>query len=190
MAKPEQRRRLVFALVLAMGAVAAAVISQAGLGGQKRVEIGTGSVAALSRTARAADALPAEVLSYPFAARNFANRAGFGSRLLKAEGSLRLYAVPGKAGLVCLVEIDDLAGSSGGACADRGVLRTSSIFMADEREDGSTQVVGLVGDGHTYAEGGGKRAAVENNAFVLPDIEHDNVTIGSPTAKQTVDISR
>jgi hypothetical protein len=185
-----RRRRLAFALVLGFGAAAAAIVSQAGLGGEKRVQIGTGSVAALSRAVRPADALPAEVLSYPFAGHNFASRAGVGSRLLKADGSLRLYAVPGKAAMVCLVEVDDLAGTSGGTCADRSVLLTGGIYMADEQEDGSTQVVGLVGDGHTYAEGDGKRVPVDNNVFVLRNVEDDEVTIGSPTAEQTVDIGR
>jgi len=182
------RRKL--ALVLGLGAAAAAIVSQAGLGGEKRVQIGTGSVAALSRAARPVDALPAEVLSYPFAGHNFASRAGVGSRLLKTDGSLRLYVVPGKTGMVCLVEIDDLAGTSGGTCADRSVLRTGSIFMTDEQEDGSTQVVGLVGNGHTYAEGDGRQAPVDNNVFVLRKVEDDEVTIGSPTAEQTVDIGR
>jgi hypothetical protein len=190
MANLLRRGRLAFGLVLSLGAAAAAIVSQAGLGGEKRVQIGTGSVSALSRAARATDALPADVLSYPFAGHNFANRAGIGSRLLTTEGSLRVYAVPGKAGMVCLVEVDDLAGTSGGTCADRSVLRTSSIYMADVQEDGSTQMVGLVGDGHTYAVGDGERIAVDNNAFVLQDVEGDEVTIGSPTAEQTVDIGR
>jgi hypothetical protein len=60
--------------------------------------------------------------------------------------------------------------------------------MADEREDGSREVVGLVGDGHTFAAADGRRVPVDNNAFVLEDIEGDEVTIGSPTAEQTVDI--
>jgi hypothetical protein len=190
MAKLQRRRRLAFGLILCLGSAAAAIISQAGLGGEQRVQIGTGSVAALTRTARATDALPAEVLSYPFAAHNFANRAGIGSRLLRTEGSLRLYAVPGKAGMVCLVEVDDLTGTSGGTCADRSVLRTGSIYMADEQEDGSQQVVGLVGDGLTYAKGDGERIAVANNAFMLRDVDSGKVTIGSATAEQVVDIGR
>lgn len=184
------KRRRKLSLVLGLGAVAAAIVSQAGLGGEKRAQIGTGAVATLSRAARPADALPAEVLSYPFAGHNFGSPTGVGSRLLKTDGSLRLYVVPGKAGMVCLVEIDDLAGTSGGTCADRSVLRTGSIYMADEQADGSKQVVGLVGDGHTYAEGDGERAPVDNNAFVLTNIQDDEVTIGSQTAEQTVDIGR
>jgi hypothetical protein len=188
MATARQRRRLVFALVLGLGAAAAAIVSQVGLGGAKRVQIGNGSVSALSRAARVTDALPTQVLSYPFANHNFASPAGFGSRLLKTDGSLRLYAVPGKAGMVCLVEIDDVAGTSGGACADRSVLLTGSIFMADRKDDGSQQVVGLVGDGHTYAQADGKRKAVDNNVFVLRGVQDEEVEIGSPTAEQTVEI--
>jgi hypothetical protein len=60
--------------------------------------------------------------------------------------------------------------------------------MADVREDGSRQVVGLVGDGHTYAEADGTRAPVQNNAFVLNHVQEENVTVGSPTASQQVDI--
>jgi hypothetical protein len=62
--------------------------------------------------------------------------------------------------------------------------------MADEQEDGSTQVVGLVGDGHTYAEGDGQRVSVDNNVFVLRNVADDEVTIGSPTVEQTVDLGR
>jgi hypothetical protein len=101
---------------------------------------------------------------------------------------LTLYAVPGKGGMLCLIEVDSSAQTAGGACADRSALLTGSIYMADRQEDGSRQVVGLVGDGHTYAKASGARTRVENNAFVLRNVEDDAITIGSPTAEQTVDI--
>jgi len=164
------------------------MLSQAGLGGSDRVQIGTGSVSALARAGKSADALPSSVLSYPFAAHNFANQTGGGSRLVKSDGSLGLYAVPGKGGLVCLIEVDEVADTAGGACADRRVLLTGSIYMADRQDDGSRQVVGLVGDGHTYAEAGGQRTRVENNVFVLRNVDTDVVKIGSATAEQTVEI--
>jgi hypothetical protein len=90
--------------------------------------------------------------------------------------------------MLCLVEVDTAAQTAGGACADRGVLRTGSIYMADRREDGSRLIVGLVGDGHTYAEADGRRAPVENNAFVLDGVEGGNFTVGSATASQHIDI--
>jgi hypothetical protein len=108
--------------------------------------------------------------------------------LLQEHGSLSLYAVPGKGGMLCLIEVDSAANTAGGACADRSVLRTGSIYMADRQEDGSRLVVGLVGDGHTYAEADGRRATVENNAFVLNQVEGGDFTVGSPTASQHVDI--
>jgi hypothetical protein len=174
-------------LVVWIGLVAAAALSQVGQGGADKVQIGHGSVSALARAARAGDTLPAEVLTYPFAEHNFASANGAGSRLVQ-DGALKIYVVPGKAGMLCLVEIDSLSATSGGACADRRVLLTGSIYMADRREDGSRQVVGLVGDGHTYAEVGTRRAAVTNNVFVLPAVRGDTVTIGSAQAEQTVDI--
>lgn len=152
------------------------------------MQIGNGAVAALARTAQSGDALPQSVLDLPFAERNFASPTGTGSRLLETQGSLRLYGVPGKQGLLCLIEVDELARTSGGACADRSVLRTGAIFMADRQEDGSRLVVGLVGDGHTYAEAGGRRAAVHDNAFVLTDVRDGQITVGSPAASQQVDI--
>lgn len=181
-------RRVLFPALFVVAAITAGVLSQFGLGGSEKVEIGNGSVAALARAARTADTLPASVLAYPFAERNFANPKGAGSRLLKTDGSLRLYAVPGKDGMLCLIEVDSLAETAGGACADRKVLRTGSIYMADRQEDGSRLVVGLVGDGHTYAEADDKRTRVENNAFVLRDVAGSDFTVGSPTAGQTVDI--
>jgi hypothetical protein len=60
--------------------------------------------------------------------------------------------------------------------------------MADRQEDGSLLVVGLVGDGHTYAEANGKRAPVQNNAFVLNQVQGGDLTLGSPTASQHVDL--
>jgi hypothetical protein len=60
--------------------------------------------------------------------------------------------------------------------------------MADSQEDGSRLVVGLVGDGHTYAEANGRRASVENNAFVLNQVEGGDLTVGSPAASQHIDI--
>jgi hypothetical protein len=84
--------------------------------------------------------------------------------------------------------VDTAADTAGGACADRGILRTGSIYMADRQEDGSRLVVGLVGDGHTYAEANGKRVPVQNNAFVLSHVQGGDVTVGSPTASQHVDI--
>lgn len=166
----------------------AGLLTQLGLGGSNKVEIGNGSVSALAHAARAADTLPQSVLDYPFAGRNFASPNGGGARLLREQGGLRLYGVPGKDGMLCLIEVDAVAGTSGGACADRSVLRTGSIYMADRQEDGSQLVVGLVGDGHTYAESNGRRTTVENNVFVLNRVEGRDVTVGSPAASQHVDI--
>jgi hypothetical protein len=90
--------------------------------------------------------------------------------------------------MLCLVEVDTAADTAGGACADRAILRTGSIYMADRQEDGSRLVVGLVGDGHTYAEANGRRATVENNAFVLDNVEGGDLTVGSATESQHVDI--
>jgi hypothetical protein len=177
-----------FGVVLLVGAAAAGLLTQLGQGGSDKVQIGNGSVSALARAARAADTLPRSVLDYPFAGRNFASPDGGGSRLVREQGSLKLYAVPGKGRMLCLVEVDTMAATAGGACADRGILRTGSIYMADRQEDGSRLVVGLVGDGHTYAEADGRRAAVENNAFVLNHVEGGDLTVGSPTASQQIDI--
>jgi len=190
MAKSRQSRKLTkltFALVLG-GAVTAAIASQTGLGGSGRAHIARSSVSALARSARAGDALPAQVLAYPFAEHNFAGRNGAGSRLLRSDGSLQVYAVPGKAGMVCLVEVDVAAQTAGGACADRRVLVTGSIFTAARQDDGSAQVVGLVGDGATSVEADGKQNRVENNAYVLRGIEGKEITIGSPGASATIDI--
>jgi hypothetical protein len=182
------RKIALFGCVVAIGGVGAATLSQLGLGGGERAVIGKGSVSALGRLARTSDRLPESVLSYPFAARNFASPQGAGARLLKTHESLRLYAVPGKSGMLCLIEVDEVADTAGGACADRTVLKTGSIYMADRQEDGSREIVGLVGDGHTFAEAGGKRTRVENNAFVLQHVDDKTFTVGSPTATQTVDL--
>jgi len=183
-----RNRRLQFGAVVLAAAATAGLLTQLGLGGSDKVQIGNGSVSALAHASRTADSLPQSVLDYPFAERNFASPNGGGSRLLQVQGSLRLYGVPGKGGLMCLVEVDAAAETAGGACADHSVLRTGSIYMADLQEDGSRQVVGLVGDGHTYAEANGRRAPVQNNAFVLSHVEGGDLTVGSPTASQHVDI--
>lgn len=183
-----RKRRVQFVAAVLVAATAAGLATQLGLGGSERVQIGNGSVSALARTARLADTLPQSVVDYPFADRNFASPNGGGSRLLQEQGSLKLYAVPGKGGLLCLVEVDTAAETAGGACADRSVLRTGSIYMADRQEDGSRLVVGLVGDGHTYAEADGKRVPVQNNAFVLKQVEGGELTVGSPSASQQVEI--
>ena len=183
-----RRPRLQLVTALLVAGLAAGLLTQLGLGGSARVEIGNGAVSALTRAARSSDALPPSVVDLPFAEHNFASPTGGGSRLLRTQGSLRLYGVPGKQGLVCLVEVDDLAGTTGGACADRTLLRTGAIFMADRLEDGSRLVVGLVGDGHTYAEANGRRAAVHDNAFMLTGVQGSEITVGSPAASQRVDI--
>ena len=175
-------------IVAALAALIAVVLAQTVFGEAKKVEIGDGSVAALNRTARAADALPADVLRLPFAAHNFATANGTGSRLLKVDGSSKIFAIPGKASLLCVVEVDSAAQTAGGGCADRKVLLTGSIWTAEVREDGTKDVVGLVGDGHTYAEAEGRRVPVENNLFVLRGVEGDELTIGSPTAAQSLEI--
>src|SRR5882672_233157 len=126
-----RNRRLQFGAVVLAAAATAGLLTQLGLGGSDKVQIGNGSVSALTHASRPADSLPQSVLDYPFAERNFASPNGGGSRLLQVQGSLRLYAVPGKGGLLCLVEVDSVAGTAGGACADRDVLRTGSIYMAD-----------------------------------------------------------
>jgi len=155
---------------LLVAAATAGLLTQLGLGGSDKVEIGNGSVSALAHAGSTVDALPQSVLDYPFAGRNFASPDGGGSRLLQEHDSLKLYVVPGKGGLLCLVEVDTAAETAGGACADRRL------------------VVGLVGDGHTYAEANGRRATVENNAFVLNHVEGGDLTVGSPTASQHIDI--
>jgi hypothetical protein len=182
------KRHFQFGVAVLVAAATAGLLTQLGLGGSDKVQIGDGSVSALAQAAHAEDALPQSVLGYPFAARNFASPNGGGSRLLQEQGSLELYAVPGKGGMLCLIEVDSAAGTAGGACADRDILRTGSIYMADRQEDGSRLVVGLVGDGHTYAEANGRRALVENNAFVLNQVQGGDITVGSPTASQHVDI--
>jgi hypothetical protein len=183
-----KNRRVQFGAAILVAAATAGLLTQLGLGGSDKVQIGNGSVSVLARTGGAADTLPQSVLDYPFADRNFASPNGGGSRLLQEQGSLKLYAVPGKGGMLCLVEIDTVAETAGGACADRGILRTGSIYMADRQEDGSRLVVGLVGDGHTYAEAEGKRVPIRNNAFVLSNVEGADLTVGSPTASQHIDI--
>jgi hypothetical protein len=179
---------VIFAFVVAAGVVAAGVLTQFGLGGGDRVAIGDGSVSALQRPAQAADALPKSVLAYPFAERNFADARGAGARRLLVDGSLTLYAVPGKGSLVCLVEVDPAVGTAGGACADRDVLRTGAVYMADG-EDDDRLVVGLVGDGHTYAEADGRRADVRNNAFVLRHVSGTEFGVASPTAAVQVSLT-
>ena len=183
-----RKRHLQFGVAVLVVAAAAGLLTQLGLGGSDKVQIGNGSVSALAEAARAADTLPQSILDYPFADRNLASPSGGGSRLLQEQGSLKLYAVPGKGGMLCLIEVDTVADTAGGACADRGILRTGSIYMADRQEDGSRLVVGLVGDGHTYAEANGRRVTVENNAFVLNHVEGGDLTVGSPTASQHIDI--
>jgi hypothetical protein len=183
-----RKRHLHFGVAVLVAAATAGLLTQLGLGSSDKVQIGNGSVSALAHAGRAADALPQSVIDYPFAGRNFASPDGGGSRLLQEQGSLKLYAVPGKGGMLCLIELDTAAGTAGGACADRGVLRTGSIYMADRQDDGSRLVVGLVGDGHTYAEADGRRTRVDNNAFVLDHVEGSDLTVGSPSASQHVDL--
>jgi hypothetical protein len=182
------KRRSRFGVAVVLAAATAGLLTQLGLGGSGKVQIGNGSVSALAHVAHPDDTLPRSVLGYPFAERNFAAQGGGGSRLLLEQGSLRLYAVPGKAGMLCLIEVDTVADTAGGACADRSVLRTGSIYMADRQDDGSRLVVGLLADGHTYAEADGERTPVENNAFVLKHVEGEALTVGSPSASQHVDI--
>ena len=91
-----RKRRLQFVAALLVAAATAGLLTQLGLGGSDKVEIGNGSVSALAHARSAVDALPQSVLDYPFAERNFASRSGGGSRLLQQQGSLKLYAVPGK----------------------------------------------------------------------------------------------
>jgi hypothetical protein len=181
-------RRLFFTAIVVVALTMAGVLSQFGFGGSERARIANASVSALTRAARTGDTLPSSVLAYPFAARNFASPSGGGSRLVLTQGSLNLYAVPGKGGMVCLIEVDSVAATAGGSCADRSLLRSGSIYMADRQEDGSRLVVGLVGDGPTFAQAGGKRTRIENNAFALQGVEGGDFTVGSPAASQTIDI--
>jgi hypothetical protein len=181
-------RRILFGTLLLVVAIAAGALSQLGFGGAGPAQIGGSSVSALARTAGGGDALPSTVLAYPFAERNFASRSGAGSRVLRSEGSLTLYAVPGKGGMICLIEVDDFTETAGGACADRNVLLTGPIYMATRREDASRRIVGLVGDGPTYARAGGKHVRVENNAFILEGVLASEVTVGSPSASRTIEI--
>ncbi len=183
-----RRRIYVAAVALAVAAATAAMLTRVVHGGANRVRIGTGRVSVLARTARTADALPDYVLALPFAAHNFASPDGRGSRLVATDGATTIFAVPGTGRLLCVVEVDQTAETAGGACAERGVLLTGSIWTAEVREDGTKDVVGLVGDGHTYAAANGRRVAVRNNAFVLHDVTGEEVEVGSPDATQTISL--
>jgi hypothetical protein len=171
-------------------ALAAGALTQVGHGGPDRVRIGTGAVSALTRAARPTDALPAYVLALPFALHNFASTDGRGSRMVAVDGATRIFAVPGKGRLLCVVEVDQAAETAGGACADRSILLTGSIWTAEVDQDGTEDVVGLVGDGHTYAAAGERRVPIANNAFVMHDITGGEVQLGSPTATQTVSLTK
>jgi hypothetical protein len=102
-------RRLFLAAFLMAAVTTAGVLSQLGFGGSEKTRVANTSVSALTRAARTGDALPPSVLAYSFAVRNFASPNGGGSRLVLTQDSLRLYAVPGKGGMVCLIEVDSLA---------------------------------------------------------------------------------
>ena len=84
--------------------------------------------------------------------------------------------------------LEQFLAQRGQALLRTAVLLTGSIFMADRQEDGSALVVGLVGDGHTYAEAEGRRVPVESNAFVLRGVDGSSVTVGSSTAAQTIEL--
>src|SRR6266508_3624626 len=77
-------------------------------------------------------------------------------------------------------------GSSGKVQIGNGSVSEPS--RAARAGDGSRQVVGLVGDGHTYAEANGKRTRVENNTFLLRDVAGSGFTIGSASASQTIEL--
>jgi hypothetical protein len=185
-----RRRIAAVAAGLAAFAIAAGALTQVGHGGPDRVRIGTGAVSALTRAARPTDALPAYVLALPFAAHNFASTDGRGSRIVAVDGTTQIFAVPGQGRSLCVVEVDQAAETAGGACADRSVLLTGSIWTAEVAQDGTKDVVGLVGDGHSYVAADERRVPVANNAFVIHNVRGEEVQLGSSTATQTVSLTR
>lgn len=148
------------ATVMAVAAVAAGV----GFGGPPTPVLSDGSVSALKRPATNADALPARVLELPFA-RHFADPAK--ARLALRDGERSVYVVPGRDASLCLVVVEQ-NGAIGLNCAGRSVLRSGAVWQGTGNDDGSTDIVGIVGDGIAYAQGeSGGRVAVKDNVFTI-----------------------
>jgi hypothetical protein len=149
---------------IAVAASAAAVAAGVGFGGPPTPVLSGGGIAALESPATSADALPARVLQLPFA-RHFADPAA--ARLALRDAERTVYVVPGRDTSLCLVVVE-ANGGIGLNCAGRSVLRSGAVWQGTGNDDGSTDIVGVVGDGVAYVQPeNGERVAVKDNVFTI-----------------------
>jgi hypothetical protein len=165
-------------LVLGAAASAVAIASLAagvGSGRPPTPALSDGTVAVLERPARSGDVLPGRVLELPFA-RHFANSGA--ARLARRDAERTVYVVPGRDSTLCLIVVE--ANAVGLNCAGRSVLRSGAVWQGTGQDDGSTDVVGVVGDGVAYARTeGGSRVVVNNNVFTIDAVRGRTITLGT-----------
>jgi hypothetical protein len=170
-------RRLVIALVALASAAVAAVAAGIGLSRPSAPVLSDGSIAALERPGRSADALPARVLELPFA-RHFANPNA--ARLVSRDVERSVYVVPGRDATVCLVVVEAEASGIALNCAARSLLRSGSVWQGTRTADGAVDIVGVVGDGVTYATADGKtRLPVRGNVFAMSGVRNRTIILGT-----------
>jgi hypothetical protein len=158
----KKRTRVVLgAAAIGAAAAVAAVATGIGFGGSPTPALSDGIVTALDRPARSGDALPDRVLELPFA-RHFAPST---ARLAFRDAERSVYVVAGRDSSLCLVVVETTNGV-GLNCAGRSVLRGGAVWQGTGNDDGSTDIVGVVGDGVAYARtDGNSSVTVKDNFF-------------------------
>jgi hypothetical protein len=170
-----RRKYYIGPLVLVAIAATAALAAGKSPGGESTPRLSNGELSALSRAPAAEDVLPANVLQLPIA-QDFARPLV--ARRLATEGGRRIYAVRGRQKTTCLVVIESSDDATTVNCA--GVAQESgAVWQGTPQNDGTVDVVGIVGDGVAYARAGDSRAQVENNVFILKGKVNDEVVLGT-----------
>ena len=172
-----RRKSTVFvAFALAASAAIAAVAAGVGFGGPRTPTLSEEKASALERPVRLGDALPPRVLELPFA-RHFANVTA--ARRVLHDAERTVYAVPGRDSSLCLVVVESNS-SIGLNCAGRSVLRSGAVWQGSGNADGSTDIVGVTGDGVAYfrADGQGK-IAIKDNVFAIDGVKAKTLVFGT-----------
>ena len=170
------RKTLLVPFALGASAAIAAVAAGVGFGGPPTPTLSEGKVSALERSARAGDALPSRVLELPFA-RHFASVTA--ARRVLHDAERTVYAVPGRHSSLCLVVVESNS-SIGVNCAGRSILRSGAVWQGTGNADGSTDIVGVTGDGVAYFRADGRdKVAIKDNVFAIDGVTGRTLVFGS-----------
>jgi len=166
---------LFLGLLLIGGLTAGSILSR---GATATSPLSSATVGVLAHPAQATDVLPSSVLELP-SARQYDLQ---GVRLSQEVDGRKLFVVPSKDGLLCLVVSS--AAESMSNCGAPKLLENSALYLEQPSDNGTMHVWGVVGDEVTTVEG----ARVIDNTFAYQGEATPQLHISSGSESRVLDL--